>query len=80
MVPGTVQVSPRLSFKGYNILIALDKNKDLVKGLVAVIAGYSYFNGFSLPAFWTAVGSSVVVLAGKLLVDAIDYFFSEVTL
>lgn len=73
-----VEMSPRLSFKGYKFSMALYRNIDTVKGLVAIIAGYSYLTGFQWEQFVLALSASVIGLAGKLLADAVDYFFKEV--
>lgn len=70
--------SPRLSFKGYRFAEALYRNKDLVKGLIVIIVGYSYMTGFDFPTFAAAVGAGVIALAGKLVLDAWDYFTSVV--
>lgn len=70
--------SPRLSFKGYSFLEALNRNKDLLKGVIVLITGYSYFTGFNLKTFLLSLGAAVAVLIGKLILDAFDFFFSEV--
>jgi hypothetical protein len=64
--------------KGYSFIEALTRNKDLVKVLVAAVAGYNYFTGFNWTTFLGSVGIAFAALAGKLLVDFVDYFFSEV--
>lgn len=72
--------SPRLSFKGYSFPKALYRNKDIVKALLLFIVGYGYFQGFVLSAFLSGLGMSTAALAGKLVLDAFDYYFSEVEL
>jgi hypothetical protein len=72
--------SPRLSFKGYKLSEALYRNKDLVKALIVLITGYGYFTGFELSQFLIALSTGVLALTGKLLLDAADYFFTEVDL
>lgn len=72
--------SPRLSFKGYRITEALYRNKDLIKGLLVLITGYSYLSNFDLRQFLLAVAGSGIILIGKLVLDAFDFFFSEVEL
>jgi large-conductance mechanosensitive channel len=73
-------LSPRLSFKGYNFGAALHRNKDLVKNLILVVTGYTYFTGFDFTQFSYAVVGSMVVLAGKLIQDLVDFYFTEVEL
>lgn len=76
--------SPRLSFKGYDIRTALFRNKDAVKLIGTAIVGYNAFIisgvGFNWQSFLISVGVAFASLAGKLLMDAIDYFFTEVDL
>jgi len=71
-------ISPRLSFKGYKLSEALYRNKDLVKGLVVAITGYSFIIGFDLTQFLVTIGVGLAGLIGKLLLDAVDYYFTEV--
>lgn len=71
-------LSPRLSFQGYRISEALYRNKDILKLLLGVITGYSYFTGFEWMPFTIAVGGAIVLLVTKLAFDAFDYYFSEV--
>ena len=73
-------VSKRLSLKWYSIKEALYRNKDYVKAIIMLLAGYSYFTGFDLKTFGIAVGTAAVALVGKLLMDAFDFYFSEVKL
>lgn len=74
--------SPRLSFKGYNLGTALYRNKDTVKLITAAITGYNAFiisgAGFQWKAFLISIGVAFAGLLGKLLTDAVDYFFTEV--
>jgi hypothetical protein len=73
--------SPRLSFKGYAFGVALYRNKDAIKNIVAVLGTYSTYlgvTGFDWIAFLLALGGAVLVLGYKLLQDAVDYYFTEV--
>lgn len=72
--------SPRLSFKGYSFGEALYRNKDAIKGIIAIIGGVNFAVGFE----WKTLGISMVggfgALAVKLVADAVDFYFGEVEL
>ena len=75
--------SARLSFKGYKIQEALYRNKDTCKLVLGAITGYSTYlgaTGFQWSAFGIAIGTAFATLAGKLLFDAMDFYFTEVEL
>ena len=70
--------SPRLSFKGYRFTEALYRNKDTVKLVLVAVTGYSYLVGFDWMPFTQSVAAGFIALAGKLVMDAFDYYFSKV--
>lgn len=70
--------SPRFSFKGYQFSEALYRNKDSIKGILALLAGINTFTGFNWKTFLLSLGVAFVGLGVKLLADAVDYYFSEV--
>jgi hypothetical protein len=75
--------SARLSFKGYKIQEALYRNKDAIKYIATIIAGYSAYTtatGFDIKMFGIAIGAGIATLGGKLLLDAIDFYFTDVDL
>jgi len=72
--------SPRLSFKGYRFGEALYRNKDSVKGLVAILGGVNVALGFDPKALGLSLSVAVVGLGIKLLSDAVDFYFSSVPL
>jgi hypothetical protein len=75
--------SPRLSFKGYSFGQALFRNKDTVKYIVTILTGFSTYlgvTGFDWKTFGLAIGLGVATLLGKLLSDAVDFYFSTVDL
>lgn len=72
--------SARLSFKGYRFSEALYRNKDSVKAIVALLAGVNTFIGFDWKTFGTTIGVAVLGLGVKLLMDAVDFYFTEVEL
>lgn len=72
--------SPRFSFKGYKFSEALYRNKDLLKGVVVLVTGVTSFVGFNWRTFGMSVGAALLGLVGKLVLDAFDYFFTEVDL
>jgi hypothetical protein len=72
--------SPRLSFNGYRFSEALYRNKDAIKGIIAILTGITAFNGFDWQTFGLSVGIAIVGLGVKLLADAVDFYFSEVTM
>jgi len=71
-------VSPRLSFDGYRFSMALYRNIDSIKGIMALIAAANFFSGFDWMGFLLSLGAGVVALLVKLLADAVDYYFKEV--
>ena len=72
--------SPRLSWIGYKFSEALYRNKDSIKGIIAIIAGINIAIGFDWKTLLITIGASVFALAVKLIGDAVDYYFSEVEL
>lgn len=71
--------SPRLSFKGYNIKTALYRNKDTIKTIVALF-GTINIATMDWKVFSITLIGGVVTLGVKLLMDAVDYYFTEVEL
>jgi hypothetical protein len=73
-------MSPRLSFKGYNFGIALSKEVDSIKALVAIITGVNFYTGFDWKTFLLTLAAGTATLAAKLIANAIDFYFKEVEL
>lgn len=71
--------SPRMSFKDYSFRKALVRNKDSVKAILALIAGTNFFVGFEPKVFLLSLTAGVVALGVKLLVDAVDFWYGEIT-
>ena len=69
--------SEAMTFKGYDLKEALYRNKDAVKAIVAIITGANFLVGFEPRVFLISLGSGVIALATKLLVDAVDFWFGE---
>lgn len=69
--------SYRYSFKGYDILKAIYKNKDLVKTILALFGTINLVS-MDWKVFFLSLGLSVGTLAVRLIIDALDYFFTEV--
>ncbi len=67
----------RYSFKGYDLFTAIYKNKDLVKAILAVF-GTINFISMDWRVFFATLGISIGTLGIKLIIDALDYFFTEV--
>lgn len=74
MVKKTLSASG--SMKGWSFKTLLYKNKDNIKALILLLAGWNYFQGFS----WEAFIIAVLALVAKLLVDTFDFWVSEVEL
>ena len=70
------ETSPRWSWKGYDLGVLLQRNKDTIKVLSMFIFGYSYFEGFQFKVFLIGL----LAIAGKMAVDSIDFFLTEVKL
>lgn len=73
-------VSPRLSWKGYHFSEALYRNKDTLKGIIALVGGVNVAIGFDWKTFAITVGGAFVGFAVKLVVDAVDFYFGEIDL
>ena len=71
-------------FNGYSLPMALFRNKDSVKYLATIIMGYQTYVistiGFDWKGFVLTLGLGLATLIGKLFADAIDYYFTEVTI
>ena len=70
--------SPRLSFKGYRFGEALYRNKDSIKGIIAILAGVNVLVGFDWKNLALSVGIAAIGLGVKLLADAVDFYFGEI--
>ncbi len=70
-------ISYRYSFKGYDVLTALYNNKDLIKTILGIFGTINLLS-VDWVVFFTTLGVSVGTLAIKLIIDALDYFFTEV--
>lgn len=71
--------SPRLSFKGYKFSEALYRNKDSVKIITAILSAVNLAT-LDWTVLVSSLGLAVVSLGIKLVIDAIDYYFTEVEL
>jgi hypothetical protein len=71
-----------MSFKGYKFSEALYRNIDNLKALLMVVGGLNFaimFNGgYDWRTLLVSLAATGGALAVKLLVDAINYYFSEV--
>jgi len=72
--------SARLSFKGYRFGEALYRNKDSIKGIIAILAGINTLLGFNWKTLGMNLGIAFIGLSVKLLSDAVDFYFTEVEL
>lgn len=72
------KTSPRFSFKGYDIKTAIYNNKDSIKALLAIFVGVNSYSGFDWKTASFTFLAGAGVLAGKLVMDAVDYFFTVV--
>ena len=72
-------VSKRLSFQGWRLSKWVDHNKGTIKGVIVALVGlFNYeLTGFLEPGVREIV-TGLVVLAGKLVADSIDFYVSEV--
>ena len=71
------KISPRYSFKGYNIFEALFRNKTEIKVLIAAIGGLTAYTGDWKTAL-IGIGVCAAGIVTKIAADAVDYFFTEV--
>jgi hypothetical protein len=72
--------SPRRTFKGYKFNVALARNKNEIKAIVAIIGGVNFAVGFSWHDFFTSLAAGVLALVVKLIGDAVDYYCTDVTI
>ncbi len=63
----------KYSFKGYSLKEWAKHNKDNLKAIVVIIAGYNYLSGFS----WQSLGIALLAVVGKLAIDSVDYWLSD---
>lgn len=73
-----MSISPRGNFKGYDLKVALLKNKDSVKAVLTIIVGASVIVGVDWKQFLMLLAGSIIALGSKIVWDAFDYWFSEV--
>jgi hypothetical protein len=71
-------ISPRLSWRGYNLGIAIAKNKDSLKSVIAIIGGANIMLGFDWKTLGITVLGGIIALVVKLVGDAVDYYFTDV--
>ncbi len=79
----TTTVSPQWSMKGYSLIVALTKEKETIKNLIAAGAMFSVaLTPFIPPKYAVMFGSilGVVGVGSKLVLNAIDYLSTEVVI
>ena len=80
IIPQTV--SKRWSFHGYDFMVALKRNKDAFKLTASALVGFNSYiiasSGFNWKGFLISIAIALASLAGKLLVDMIDFLASDV--
>lgn len=72
--------SPRLSFKGYSLPLALYRNKDAIKAIIAIIAAINVVGPVDTRKFLLQLAVAGFGLGIKLLQDLVDFYFTEVEL
>jgi hypothetical protein len=77
-------LSPRKSFEGYSLVMAIYRNKDSVKNLIGLLSGINvaalFMAGFDWNTLLITFGAAFVSLIIKLVQDAVDFYFTEVEL
>jgi hypothetical protein len=73
-----IMQSKRLSFKGYSFSVALGRNVDAIKAVVALLTGANYMLGFDWKTLGISLIAGIATLAVKLLADAVDFYFSDI--
>jgi len=71
--------SYRYSFKGYDIFTAIYNNKDLIKAILGLFGTINLLS-MDWAVFFTSLGILVGTLGVKLIIDALDFYFTEVEL
>lgn len=74
----TNKESPKGSFKGYNFLTALARNKDSIKLFLSIIGTINIIPPFDWKTFGVTILGGLIALSVKLLSDAVDFFSSNV--
>lgn len=65
-------------FVGYNFGEALYRSKTEIKAVLALLVGLNVYVGFDWKSFFVSVAAGVIALVGKLAMDAVDYYFTEI--
>jgi len=76
-------ISPSGSMKGYNFWVAVARNKEALKLVVAALGSFTTFltiTGFDWKAFIIAVIIAIAGFAVKMAQDAIDFGSTNVEL
>lgn len=68
----------KYSMEGYDFSEALYRNKDSVKGIVAILVGLNFMIHIDWKTTTLSIAAGICTLAAKLLADAVDYYFKEV--
>lgn len=71
-----MSISERFSFRGYNLLTWLQKNKKTLKAILTIVLGVvgaSFGNSVLLVGLFGGASA----LGTKFILDAVDYFLTE---
>lgn len=74
------EISAAGSMKGWQFLVWLRRNKDNLKLLAASLGGIATTYLGQLPAPWNVVIGGIAVVLGKLVLDGIEFFLTDVEL
>lgn len=76
----TETISPAGSFQGWQFYVWLKRNKENIKLLAAALGGALMYTLSPYPFFTTATVSAITGATGKLVLDAVDFYFTDVKL
>jgi hypothetical protein len=74
------KISPKWSMRGWAIKTWLVKNKDYIKTLGGAISGIIAFYMNIVPQPWNLLLAAVSAIVGKMILDTLDFWSSEVQL
>jgi len=74
-----MRTSPKFSFKGYDLNIALYNNRETIKTITALFGTINILTT-NWKIFGVTLVSALIALAVKVGIDAVDYYFSDVAI
>lgn len=74
------EISPKFSLKGWALKAWIVKNKDYIKTLGSALGGIAAYYMNIVPQPWNILIAALVAIVGKIALDTLDFWSSEVQL